>query len=418
MKQSLKALRANSLYMNSFYLMFSTGTMAAFGFVFWLIVAHFYKPAQVGIASTLVSSMTFITYLCLLGFNSTFIRFLPHAKKRDEHIDTGLILAFCAAIIVGTIYVFAAPAFAPKLELLHRPLYGIMYILLCTGATINLLTDSVFIAYRTAVYNFFVDGIVGSSIQVLLPIALVTLDSFGIFAAQGVAATAAAILSVFLLMKRFNYKPRFKIDRQTLREVTHYSLGNYLASLLNTAPTIILPIIVLDVLGAAPAGYYYLAFMMANVLFAVSYAIAQSLFAEGSTNEEELRRLIRKATKFTLALIIPAAVALMLIGPFLLDFFGKTYSTHGRDLLYVLALSGPIMGGVGICSIMMRITKQTKALNIINTAYVIATCGSGLLLIHKGLVWAGVAWLIGQVVSLVLMLPVVLHYHSTKRKPS
>jgi len=380
-----------------------------FGFVFWLVAAHLYKPSQVGIASTLVSSMNFITYFCLLGFNSTFIRFLPHAKRRDEQIDTGLILAFIAALIVSTVYVITAPLFAPKLGLLHTNLlFGISYVILCTGATINLLTDSVFIAYRAAVYNFFIDGIIGSSTQLLLPIALVSLGAFGIFAAQGVAATCAMLVSIWCMISKFSYRPHFKVDRTTLKEVLHYSSGNYVASLLNTAPTIIIPIIVLDKLGAAPAGYYYLAFMMANVLYAVSYAVAQSLFAEGSTNEEAMKQLVRRAALFTSALTIPAMVVLLALGPVLLDFFGKAYGAHARSLLYILTAAAPIMGGVGICSIIMRITKRTKALIVANATYLLVTTCSALLLVHKGLLWAGVAWLIGQLATLLVMLPSVI----------
>jgi O-antigen/teichoic acid export membrane protein len=386
--------------------------MAAFGFVFWLVVAHLYKPEQVGVASTLISSMNFIAYFCLLGFNSTFIRFLPHSKKRDEQIDTGLILVLLATIIVSSIYVICAPLFAPKLDILHHSLmYEIGYVVLSIGATINLITDSVFIAYRAAVYNFFIDGVAGSSIQLLLPIALVSFGAFGIYMAQSVAATCAMILSIYFMIKRFNYRPSLKINKTVLKEVLRYSSGNYVASLLNTAPTIILPIIVLDSLGAAPAGYYYLAFMMANVLYAVSYAVAQSLFAEGSTNEADLMKLVGRATKLIAALVLPASVALVLLGPVLLSFFGHAYSTHSKDLLYVLAAAGPVMGGVGICSIIMRITKQTKALIITNAIYLVATCGSGLLWIHKGLVWAGVAWLIGQTVTLIVMLPNVMERH-------
>jgi O-antigen/teichoic acid export membrane protein len=388
--------------------MFSTGTMAAFGFVFWLVAAHLYKPSQVGIASALISSMNFIAYFCLLGFNSTFIRFLPHSKKRDEQIDTGLLLVLSATIIVASLFVICAPLFAPKLNILHQhPIFGIAYIILCIGATINLITDSVFIAYRAAVYNFFIDGVAGSSIQLLLPIALVSLGAFGIFMAQGIAATCAMVLSIYFMIKRFRYRPQFKINKAVLQEVLHYSFGNYIASLLNTAPTIVLPIIVLDTLGAAPAGYYYLAFMMANVLYAVSYAVAQSLFAEGSTNEEDLKRLVKRAAQFIAVLVIPASIGLVVLGPILLDFFGKTYGTHSRELLYVLAAAGPIMGGVGICSIIMRVTKRTKALVMANAVYLIVTCGSGLLWIHKGLVWAGIAWLLGQTVTLLVMLPLI-----------
>src|SRR5581483_7570590 len=137
------------------------------------------------------------------------------------------------------------------------------------------------------------------------------------------------------------------------------------------------------------------------------------------TNEQELRLHVLRAAKLTTMLIVPACIGLILLGPLLLDFFGNTYRVHGRDLLYVLALSGPVMGGVGICSIFMRITKQTKALVGINALYVVATCGSGLLLIHKGIIWAGVAWLIGQLVSLILMLPIVAnHRQLSATKPA
>ncbi len=388
--------------------MFSTGMMATFGFVFWLVAARFYKPEQVGIASTLVSSMNFITYFCLLGFNSTFIRFLPHSKKRSEQIDTGLILVLIATVIVASAYVALAPFFAPKLDLLHTHiLFGAAYVVLCVGTTINLLTDSIYIAYRAAVYNFFINGLGGAGIQLLLPVALVSLGAFGIYAAQGIGATCAMAVSLFFLIRRFGYRPGFKIHRATLLEVRRYSFGNYVASLLNTAPTIVLPIIVLDVLGAAAAGYYYLAFMVANVLYSVSYSVAQSLFAEGSTDEESIGKLVRKSAVFIGALTVPAAIGVVLLGPIVLDLLGKTYGAHTRDVLYVLAAAAPIMGGVGICSIIMRITKQTRALIVTNALYLVVTCGFGLLWIHRGLVWAGVAWLVGQTAALLVMLPVV-----------
>src|SRR5579872_889066 len=100
-KNKIRALYHDTLLQNSLYLMLTTGTMAVLGFGFWLIVAHLYPPDQVGVASTLVASMNFIAYLSLLGFNSTFIRFLPKSKNRDEHLDTGLVLVALAAIVVS-----------------------------------------------------------------------------------------------------------------------------------------------------------------------------------------------------------------------------------------------------------------------------------------------------------------------------
>jgi len=55
------------------------------------------------------------------------------------------------------------------------------------------------------------------------------------------------------------YSPQdvgLSIDRGFLNEAFHFSLGNYLAGLFMAAPNTILPIMVLNVLGAEQAAYY------------------------------------------------------------------------------------------------------------------------------------------------------------------
>jgi len=49
-----------------------------------------------------------------------------------------------------------------------------------------------------------------------------------------------------------------------------------------TAPNMILPIMVLNVLGAEQAAYYYIAYAIAALLFMIPNAISMSLFVEGS----------------------------------------------------------------------------------------------------------------------------------------
>ncbi len=403
LKYSVKVLYSETLFRNSVYLMLSTGTMSAFGFIFWLIVAHLYRPDQIGIASTLISSMNFIKYFSLLGFDSTFIRFLAKTKRKNEHIDTGLVIVAACALIAGSLYVLFAPHFAPRLILLHQHLLlGIGFAIFCIGATLNLVTDSVFVAYRSAGYNLLIDGVVGSGTQLLLPIILVGIGAYGIFAAQGLAACLAMAVSILALTKWFGYKPRFKINRNVLSEVKHYSFQNYLASLLDTIPFIVIPIIILNKLGASLAGYYYLAFMMANLLFTVVYAVAQSLFAEGSFGERGLRPLIKRAAIFLGALIIPASILFVFVGPYILEAFGKIYGENSRQVLIVLAASAPFLAASAIGSIIMRITKQTGALISVNALYALVVCGLTALWASRGLVWVAGAWFVGQFITAIV----------------
>jgi O-antigen/teichoic acid export membrane protein len=400
MKDKLLALHQDTLFRNSLYLMLSTGVMAALGFVFWLINARLFSPSQIGVATTLISAMTLISYISLLGFNSTFIRFLPTSKNRNSEINTGLLLCLGAAIVVSTAYVLIVPHVAPRLSLLTQHwAYALGFIAMAALAALNLLTDSIFIAFRAAKYNFLVDGILMSSIKLGLPFAFVSLGAYGVFTASGAAAAAATGMSILFLILRFNYRPQLRVERATLRHVFHYSFSNYIANLLNIAPTLVLPLVIINRLGSASAGYYYLAFMVANLLYTVAYAVAQSLFAEGSYAERGLRELLKKSSLILAAIVVPSTLVLYFGAHLLLTLYGRAYGQNAVRIMQVLALAAPAVTVYTMSGVLLRITKQTYSLIVTNVIYFGSIAGLALLWAPKGLVWIGYAWLVGQIVS-------------------
>ncbi len=399
-KNYINKLYNETLFRNSFYIMFSTGTMALFGFIFWLIVAHLYSPSQVGIASILVSSMITISYIGLFGFNNTFIRFLPKSHNRDKHINTGLVIVTIGTFLVALCYVLLAPKFAPRLGLFkNHDLYDVLFVVFCIGASLNLLTDSIFISYRSAGFNLLCDGLFGGLIEIILPILLIAFGAFGIFTAQGLSTFVVMGISIIFLITKYSYTPRFKIDKEIIAEVFHYSLGNYIASILVILPTIVIPLIILNNLGSASAGFYYLAYMMANVLFSIAYAVSQSLFAEGSYEDRELLHLIKRALRLLLIIILPASLALAIIGPFVLDIFGKTYNQHGSEVIIVLACAGPIVAINVLENVVLSILKKLKPLIIISAIYAFSICFFAYSWSKKGLGWVAFSILLGNAIS-------------------
>ena len=83
-------LKSDHLLYNSFYLALTTATMGVLGFLFWLLNARLFSASEIGKATLLISATSLISYLSLLGFNNTFIRFLPTAEDPAGHINTGL----------------------------------------------------------------------------------------------------------------------------------------------------------------------------------------------------------------------------------------------------------------------------------------------------------------------------------------
>ncbi|MBA3788854.1 oligosaccharide flippase family protein [Patescibacteria group bacterium] len=403
MKEKIRSLYADTLFRNSFYLMLNTVVMAGLGFGFWLISAHLFSPSDIGIASGLISAMALISYVSLLGFNNTFVRVLPTSTNRSTEINTGLLLSLLVAVVVAIGYLIAIPHIAPRLDLVNKNLfYSLGFIALAVFATMNMLTDSIFIALRAAKYNLLIDGGITSGIKMLLPFVFVSLGAYGVFASAGVAAGFGMIASIIFLIYKFEYRPRLHIHRQTVRSIFHYSFASYLANLLNIAPTLVLPLLIINRLGPAPAGYYYLAFMMANLLYAVAYSISQSLFAEGSYGDISLEKLARRSVVILGVIMIPAALILGAAGPFILQIFGKSYGVEASPVLITLSLAAPAVAAYSIGNVLLRLRNKIYSIIAVNVVYFAGISGFAILWVGKGLTWIGFAWIIGNVLAALL----------------
>jgi colanic acid/amylovoran biosynthesis protein len=412
----LRPLSADPLVRNSMFLMANTATMALFGFTFWLLVAHFYPPRQVGVAATLISSMNAMANLSLLGFNTTFVRYLPRSRRRNAEINTGLTLVGGLALVLSVTYVVVAPLITPRLGLLSANHWvSLGFVLLTIGAGVNLVTDSIFIAYRSAKFNLLIDGLIGSSMQIILAVSLISLGSFGIYAAQGSAALAAMVCSIGFLIAKFGFKARPRVDRGVLADVMRYSSLNYAANLLNIVPTLVLPVIVLSALGPAAAGFYYLAFMMANLLFTIGFAVSQAMFAEGSYSERSLKQLALRAGALVGGIMVPASIVFAVVGPKVLSVFGSDYAAHSRDTLILLGIAGPIVGIYTLSSAMLQILHLSKVRVVANAIYAVVICGTAVALADRGIAWVAGAWLIGNAVAATFMLAAIAWHRLTTR---
>lgn len=400
--------KKDSMFRNSIFLMLSTGIQAIFGFFFWLLSARLYTPQEIGIGSTLIAAATFIAYLSLLGFNSSLIRFLPKSDKRDKKINSSLVMVFLFGIFTSLTYIILLPFIAPEISFVSKSfLFSASFITLSAMGAANLLTDSIFVAYRSAKYNLIVYT-VQSITKLMLPVAFVVLGSFGIFASSGAAAGVALFLSLFFLAKNFQYKPKIEIDLATIKPIWKFSYANYISNIFNILPTIIIPIIILNELGAEQAGYYYLAFMVTNLLYAVVYAISQSFFAEGSYEEKPLQELFKKAVLMTMIIIIPAGMLLAIIGPLILQIFGKSYGEEASGAIIMLSAAAPTVALYDLGGMVLRIKNKIGSLITMNIIYFLAISTLAFIWADKGIAWIATSWGIGNFISALFAFSVIL----------
>src|SRR5215470_8779776 len=190
------SFRTDSLFQNSIYLILSTGTIAGFAFLFWVICSQLFTPSEIGTATTLISAMTVISYASLFGFNNTFVRFLPTSSDRNNELNTGLLLSAGGAILLSLLYLIAIPQVAPKLIFLRENLwYELAFLIIAACSALNLLTDFIFVALRAAKYNLLIDGFILGGTKLLLPFVFLRLGAYGIFAAFGAATLIGMLVS-------------------------------------------------------------------------------------------------------------------------------------------------------------------------------------------------------------------------------
>jgi len=186
--------------------------------------------------------------------------------------------------------------------------------------------------------------------------------------------------------------PTLKLN--LIKGMWQYSGANYLAHLFTAAPTMVLPIMVVNLLGPQQNAYFYIAWMIATLLLAIPAGISRSLFAEGSHFEDKLRENVIKSLKFTFLLLVPAIILLILIGKWLLLAFGQSYSANALHLLWILIISCLPLGINHIYTSILRVTGRIKELVVIWGFIAIAVLVvSYLIMPATGIIGIGYVWL-------------------------
>jgi len=400
-------LANDSLFRNSIYLMLSTGVMAVFGFFFWIMNARLYSAEQVGIGTTLISIMTLISSFSILGLGNGLIRYLPTSKRKNEKINTSFMLVGFTSIFVSIFFLAFLKTFSPRLLFVRENIiFSLLFIIFIVFSSLNMISENVFIAYRSSKF-VLIKNTIFSITKLIFPIFLLALGAYGIFMSVGIAIVIAFLFSLVILVFRFNYLFKPIIDKIVVKRMIKFSLGNYIAGFIGGLPAMVLPILITNLIGAKYSAYFYMDMMIANLLYIISTATSQSLFAEGSYDEIELKVHLKKAIKIISTIIIPAIIVTFLFGNYILLAFGKEYSDEGFILLKFLSISGIFISINAIGGAILNIKQKIKLmilLSLINAFVILSLSVFFIKMNLFGVVGVGIGWIVGRGITSVIYL--------------
>ena len=405
------------LYKNAYFLIANNATNALLGLIFWLLVARLFSDntAEVGIGTTLTATVTFLAGLSTLGAGFGLIRFLSGTgEKAPKMINSCFTLSALTSLIVSLIFLGIVGIWFKDLVFVRDdPIYAIIFILLTMVWTLFILCDYVFIAERTAKFTF-AKNIIMNCFRfpfVILFAVVLGIGAFGILSSAGLATAIGLGIALLWFLPRVakGYRPIPTLQRDMLGRIIRYSLSNYLAEMFWGAPILLFPLMVLSMLGKEMSAYFYMTWQLSTVLLMVPGALAASLFAEGSFEEDKLRSNTLKAMGLSIAILIPSIAGVFLLGNKLLSLFGPEYSENATTLLWILAVSAIPMGINSFYISVIRVKKDITRIIVVSAVTACFTLGlSYIFMTEFGLWGMGLGWLIGQtMVAIAVIVPLL-----------
>ncbi len=420
----LNRLRHPSLHREALFVAAATIFSGLGSLIYWKLITLRFPAEVVGLASAGITSATYLGGLANLGLAAGLVRFLPGQDAAQKsglaRAASGLSLGLGLLISLGFLagrQIWAAALFPPQ----TGPVYLIIFaILLLSIAQLNLNTASLQ-AERRAPYLLF-QSLLINIVQVTGgALIVVHTGATGILLTSMLPIFATALVFSLALPYLTGFSGKAKDKNETLRpqrtqsssngflralsgsisfhlfgEMLRYSLGSQVFNVIWLLPSFIFPLITLAQLGAQAGAGLALTWYAYTFLAILPNALLVALLVDGSHEPEQLSSRLWEALLTTLSVLTPVILLVMLLAPWLLGFFGKSYAL-AAPLLRLLALSLLPMSVNGLYATFWRVRKQMLRLNLFAAALTASLIALSILLIPRlGLAGIGWSWLIGQ----------------------
>jgi len=353
------------MLVNTGSLIGTTAVTSVLGFGYWWVAARWFSPQAVGLGSATISAMTLLGTICMLGLGTLLTGELPRQPgKEGPLISTALIVVGGAGACAGVVFALVAPFASADFQVLGASVEVIL-----------LFTVGVSLSAISFVLDQALIGLLHGELQLLrntffAAAKLAALFVVSLWLSQKVGLTiyttwiggnalSLAALTVYVILKKGWSRRTFLPQWGLLQKLGPVALQHHIFNLILQLPPFFLPVLVTILLSATVNAWFYVSFMLVNLIFGVSYALTTVLYAMSSANPA----ILANKARLTLGLGAVTAIVANCVFQFatrqVLGVFGHIYAEQALWCLRILALGGfpYIIRGhyVAICRIQGRI---------------------------------------------------------------
>jgi O-antigen/teichoic acid export membrane protein len=382
-------------------LVLSSGISSVVGLLYWVVAARLFPPDEVGVNTTLISTMTLIGVTSQLNLGSALLRFVPVAGRSARSLVGACYgIAVLTACALGAVFALGAPLWAPDLvDALGRgPLLAFFLVATPVWAAFAMHDYTLTAIKRATLVPL--ENLAFSLLKVGFLAAGTVLVFRGVIAVSWVLATAVIVAVVAAFLAR-TLRPTAATPaaREHIRPrtIAAYVSADWAGGLCTDAVEFGLPLVVLFSLDANSAGTFSVVWAIAYAFYLVTHGMSQSMVTHVADTPHECHRAVRTMVTKALTLIVPGVLVAVLGAGLILSIFGPHYAETGTTLLVLCALSAVPNVVVGAAVAVARIQQRTWVIfGIPATVAVIVVPLALVLMPHLGLTGVGIALLAGQ----------------------
>ena len=336
------------------------------GFVFSSIIAFFLSPFVVHHLGNsaygiwvLVGSLTGYLGLLNLGVRSAVTRYVAqfHAESNDQEASSVASSALAIFIAAGTVAVLLSLALATvSVNLFHIPKnyqFAVRTVVVLAGFNIAVsLISGVFGGILTALHRFDLSNLIEAANSLLSAITIVIVLSAGngLIALSVVNLSFAVATGLAYATVAFQVYPDLKLrlsgcDAGHLRLIFSFSVYAFLLQISFNLIFYTDSMVIGNLLSVSLITFFAIAGSLINYSRMMISGISTTMTPRASalgvrSGQEEVRKLLIKATRLATIIILPVGVTFLLRGSsFIRLWMGQAYGDVSGHVLWILTLA-------------------------------------------------------------------------------
>lgn len=410
LRQRLRENLTSDLFSHGYVLVANQILSSGLGLLYWAIAARLLLPAEIGLASSTISGIVLLGMVAELGITVALTRYTAQVGRSFRRF-----VATCYALNIGAgILVWSVLTATGLIDFMIPELNGnhllVLAAIICS--TLFYVQDGV-LAARRRTWLILVENLAYNLAKLALLIALARMGVGHAVVLSWFAPLPFFLVAIGLIVfsRRLHARSIESHDRDSTadyRQVVSVVGFDYLGGLLNEASVRLLPLIVLNLLGAAEAAFFFQGWLIANTIRLASSSFVTSFVVTVAAAPDKLLPYARRALALVVLLVAVAAAALILAAPLLLALLGKDYVENSITILRLLAVSS-IPAAVNIWFIALaRLRNWGRSITINYAIQGSLTIGLTLVLAPwLGLSGVGLACIFGQIGAMLQTLSAV-----------